>query len=447
MNRRQITRWSFLGSVLLRPGLHTFGDDAPADSGHAVPMEPLPELAAQEPPVSLKEAIAQGRMRASWSTRTANQVRLKLTNASDRPVSIKFDTGTTLTDGSSRWLAGGPSRFEGAFGGHYEYESVTDRLRWAVVPTLPGRETALTLPAILLSPYEKDAKTKIDKPLTVEPLATWSKDQALGTAIEALATLGTSLPIAQGIAWRAVESKSWKALAGHEVQGRALNEFEKHAADRFLTEIAKIGPVAPDALRQALLGRMLEVVVRQAPGKADAAKRLAELLKGRTSFGLPIQTVTTDPKKSSADSPLKAEFFVVESSPNDPARMMVDVTLASRSDAPGGTIRWARTRAYFGTESSDPVESTDRFLDDLTARFAASLVRTERTGTGSMYSRFRLENHSPWTISGVALRTDAGSATPAIWPVDGLGLTPRGRALVPVPADRAEPVDLRWSPI
>lgn len=447
MNRREMTRWSILGGVLLRPGLHTFGDETPAASGHAVPMEPLPELAALEPPVSFKEAIAQGRIRAQWSSRTSQQVRLSFTNTSDKPIALKFDPGTTLTDGARRWLAGGPSRFDGAFGGHVVFDSLTDRFRWAAIPALPGRETSLTVPAVLLTPYDKTEKSIADKSLTAESLDKWSKDKALVSALEALATLGSSVPVAQGIAWRAVEAKSWKALADLEVQGRSINEFEKQASDRFLSEIAKIGPLAPDALSQALLGNLLEVVVRSVPGKGDAAKRLAESLKGRSLFGLPIKSVTTDSSKASSEHPMRAEFAVIESSSQDPGRMVLDATFSSRSDAPGGSIRWARTRAHFGVESSDPAESADRFLEDLTARFTASLVRTERTGTGAMYSRFRVENHSPWTIAAIALRTDSGTANPAIWPVDGLGLSPRGRSIVPIPADRALPVDLRWSPI
>ncbi|MBI1322061.1 hypothetical protein GC170_02580 [bacterium] len=447
MNRREMTRWSILGGMMLRPALHALGDDTPATSGHSVPMEPLPELAALETPVSLKDAIAQGRIRAQWSSRTSQQVRLSFTNTSDKPIALKFDPGTTLTDGARRWLAGGPSRFEGSFGGHFVFDSLTDRLRWAAIPALPGRETSLTVPAVLLTPYDNTAKSVPDKPLTAEPLESWSKDEALVSALEALATLGSSVPVAQGIAWRAVEAKSWKTLSDHEVQGRVLNEFEKQASDRFLAEIARIGAVAPDALSQALLGNLLEIVVRSTPGKGDAAKRLAESLKGRSIFGLPIKAVITDPRQSASEHPMRAEFAVIESSSQDPGRMVLDATFSSRSDAPGGSIRWARTKAYFGVESSDPAESADRFLEDLTARFAASLVRTERTGTGSMYSRFRVENHSPWTISAVAFRTDSGTANPAIWPVDGLGLSPRGRTIVPVPADRALPFDLRWSPI
>jgi hypothetical protein len=436
-----------MGGLMSCPGLRAIADEPAPMPDIAVPREPVPESVDQDPPVSLREAIAQGRIVAKWVATAPNQLRLALRNTSDRNAAVRIDPGTTLTDGKARWLAGSPSRFEGAFGGAYVFEAGDAQLRSSTIPVPPGRETALTLPALRLTASEPGSKIDPANPLTSESLETWSTDKSLQAVLLGLSMLGSSLPVAQGIAWRAVEAKDWKAFANLTVQGRILNEFEKHAVDRYLAEIAKIGPAEPEVLRNSLLAGLMDVQIRQSPGKDGANKRFAALLDGRSLLGQPLGKVSSGKGKSTPVNPMRLEFAIVEVFTAEPLRLVVDVSLSTHTDAPGGSIRWARTRLTFGTESSDQGEDVDRFLDDLTTRFAYALVRTERTGTGSMFSRFRLENRSPWTLSDVALRTGRNDSDPAVWPLEGLGLSPRGRTIVPVPADRAEPVDLRWSPI
>ncbi len=436
-----------MGGLLSCPRLRAIADDTPPMPDIAVPREPVPESAAQDPPVSLREAIAQGRLSAEWVATAPNQLRLKLRNASDRYAAVRIDPGTTLTDGKSRWLAGSPSRFEGAFGGAFVFESGDAQMRSSTIPVPPGRETALTIPALRLTASEPGSKIDSEKPLKAEPVEAWSADKSLQAVLNGVSMLGSSLPVAQGIAWRAVEAKAWKALATLTVQGRVLNEFEKHAVDRYLSEIARIGPVMPEVLRNSLLAGLMHVQIRQSPGKDMTNERLAAMLEGRSFLGLPFGKLPAGKGDPKAEKPMRLEFGIADVLSAEPLRLVVDASLSTHTDAPGGSIRWVRSRVMLGSESSDPVEAVDRFLEDLTARFAHALVRTERTGMGSMFSRFRLENRSPWTLSAVALKTGRNEADPAVWPLEGLGLSPRGRTIVPIPADRAEPVDLRWSPI
>jgi hypothetical protein len=410
-------------------------------------MEPVPEMKALEPPVSLREGVAQGRMTANWVSLGRNQVRLSLRNVSENPAAVVIDPGTVLSDGGNRWLAGGPSRFAGAFGGQFVFDHLTDHLSSATVPTLPGKVSTLDLPAVALVDGIPGSKLKFGQRLTSETVEVWSNDRSLRKVLTGLSMLGSSLHVAQGIAWRAIEAKTWKELAGRQVQGALLNEFEKRAVDRYLSAIARCDSSSPDKLRQALLVELLDVVVRPSPGKNDVAKRLGERFERQSIFGLPIGKTFAGASDEKAEKPLKLEIGIVEVHSIEPLRLIVDVSLSSPSEMQGGTIRSARTRLEFGSDSADSADSVTHFLVELADRLAPALVRTERVGIGPMYSKFRIENRSPWTFSAVALRTDKGGEEPAIWPVDGLGLSPRGRVLLPVPADRAVPVDIRWSPI
>lgn len=447
MNRRQMARWGFVGGLVYRPGSRLFAVEPVVMPDGGVAREPVPESAAQDPPLSLRDAIAQGRLTASWVATAPNQVRLTIRNGSDRNLVIRVDPGTIVTDGKARWLAGSPARYEGAFGGAYVSETGDSPMRNSAIPVAPGRETALALPAVRLGETEQGSKADPARKLKVETVETWSADNLVRKALLGIGMLGASLPVAQAIAWRSVESKDWKTLASRPFQGRVLNEFEKQAVDRYLARIGTVAAITPEEIRDSLIAGLLETHVRPTPGKEAAGNRLAVVFDGRYVLGLPLGKISVGKADPKLAKPIRLELAVAEVLSAEPLRMVVDCSLSSQATASGGTIRWARTRLLLDSESSDDAEAADRFLETLSSRLARVLVRSERTGQGAMFSRFRLENRSPWTMSAVALRTDRGDSAPAVWPLDGLGLSPRGRIVVPVPAERAEPVDLRWSPI
>jgi hypothetical protein len=442
MNRRELTRWGLLSGLAPLHCIGAASQETVPSSGEPL-QEPPPDHSTFEPPLSFREVIAAGRLSAEWSILEPHRVRLNLRNLTNHPTSVRFDQCIVLSDGRTTWLVGGPSRFEGAFGGQFAFGIETGELVAEGIPTLPGRVASIVLPAVRL--LEDTTKSVGDiKAVAIE---TWTQDVGVRGALTGLVSLGTSLAVAQGIAWRSAEGKAWKEISARTVDGRILNEFEKNAVDRYLEVSTAAGAVGPDVLRNRLLDSRLSVVANLSPKYRNFESPLAAALVGRQFGGSRIAKVVSTNDPDSTEAPVRMELSIVEVSSVEPLRMTVEAILTIAFGDPKRRLRWARARVRFDGLESDETASSDDFVGRLAARFAEQTLRTERVSLGPSFSRFRLENLSPLVLAAVALRTDVDSAEPAVWPIDRIGISPRARCMLSVPADRAKPIDFRWSPI
>ncbi|MFM7127939.1 MAG: hypothetical protein ACKO0V_01115 [bacterium] len=440
MNRRDALRTG-LGSALVPQlaGL-TFADDAAVLQNHS-PTEKPPIVAAAEAAQPLSELVAGKLVEAGWALVESNRVRLTLKNISEKRLSILVDPGTVLRHEKNAWLVGGPSRYAGQFGGLFGPTSMDAESVPKTIPLGAGKSAALSLPVVELMQPEQ-GKFKELAALKMEKSGDWTKDAPTAALLTALAGLGTSLGVAQGIAWK-ISGLELEKITQQRVESQTLTEFDRFSIERF-SEIFKTIPdhgnlqtISTALNREKLHVQVLATGVRRQP----AQKLLAGILARQSFMGLPVGGIALSSTEAAPKwASLKLDFQVVNEI--RAGLYAVDASLASRTGLNGLFVKFARVRLPLRPDTQGA-----ELLAWLEGQMAPSMARLVRTGQGGMTSRFRLENQTTQTLAMIETTTGGDSSDQALFELAGLGVGPRARASVRIPADTARATRIRFAAI
>ncbi|MFM7591945.1 MAG: hypothetical protein ACKO85_09145 [Isosphaeraceae bacterium] len=440
MNRRDALRTG-LGSALAHQlaGL-TFADDAAVLQNHS-PTEKPPIVAAAEAAQPLSELLAGKLVEAGWALIESNRVRLTLKNISEKRLSILVDPGTVLRHEKNAWLVGGPSRYAGQFGGLFGPTSMDAEAVPNTIPLGAGKSAALSLPVVELMQPEQ-GKFKELAALKMEKAGDWTKDAPTAALLTALAGLGTSLGVAQGIAWK-ISGLELEKITQQRVESQTLTEFDRFSIERFseifktIPDQANLQTISTALNLEKLHVQVLATGVRRQP----AQKLLAGILARQSFMGLPVGGIALSATEAAPKwASLKLDFQVVNEI--RAGLYAVDASLASRTGLNGLFVKFARVRLPLRPDTQGA-----ELLAWLEGQMAPSMARLVRTGQGGMTSRFRLENQTTQTLAMIETTTGGDSSDQALFELAGLGVGPRARASVRIPAVTARATRIRFASI
>jgi hypothetical protein len=446
MNRRDAIRTG-LGTAFAPSFLNyaAADDTKPIDKLPALPnsspAEPPPIVVAAESAQLLSELVAGKNAEAGWALVESNRVQLSLKNIGEKRLAVFIDPGTILRHEKKTWLVGGPSRYTGQFGGLLQATAFDGDLAPATIGLNAGKSATIMLPVVELNTPE-DQKFKAVTSLKAESATDWTKDAPTAAMLVALSSIGASLSVAQGVAWKMAGLEGEK-LSRQKVESQTLNEFDRFAVERF-SELFKAIP-DHNNIKTILAGLHKERLYVQATAtglkRKPGQKLLAEMLAGKSFMGMPAGPVSqslTDAAPKWAC--LKLDFNVVNEV--RAGLYAIDASLASRTGLGGLFVKFARVRLPLRADTAG-----DEMMAWLETQMAPSMARLVRTGQGGMTSRFRLENQTTQTLAAIEATTGGDSADQALFELPGLGLAPRGRTSVRIPADSARATRIRFAAI
>lgn len=442
MNRRELIRTG-LGSCLLgNVANQAFAADNSVQGLSAPsPAEQPPLRDGEEGLVTLAEAIEKNVLQATWVVTQPHRARLTLKNRTGRRLAVNLESSNVLTHEKLAWLIGGPTKYVGQFGGDLQAGEIDGELHPATIPLLPGRGATIDLPLVSLNQPSAEKFKEIKSPKLTK-LKEVLKDPKAVAGLSILSILGSSMTTAQGIAWRLAAGLSWAKLGSSQVEGQAVNQFERMAVDRFLEIQATLAADHPiGKIRETLVRDRLTVLVTgTGPKRVPGVKILENDLPGQRFMGMQIAQIHAAGAVFPKASSLRLEFHVVEQVRK--GLFAVEASLASRTGPNGVWLKFSKARVPL-TAGMEMAE----LLQELELQFAPSIAGLTRVSQGPMTSRFRLENHSPMTLAAVEVVTNNDSADAAFYGLADLGIASRGRSTVKIPSSYARAARVRFSDI
>lgn len=441
MNRRDLMRTGLASGILAGYSRSHYGADVPGGAWSPTPTELPPISSLQEPPTSLNEAIAKKLVQAEWLITEPFRAKLSLKNLAARRMSIHIEPGTLLVHEKQAWLVGGPTKYVGQFGGQFQVQDFGTELQPSSIPVSSNRSASMVLPIISLTSTSTEKFTQI-KDAHVASATDWTKDAKVITGLKSLSAIGSSMSVAQGIAWRMAKQLGWDQLSKVVVEGNSFNSFERQSIDRFLGLVDGLGQdQAVESVRNELLKDQLTVLVTGfGPKRAMGVKYLTENISESNFMGMPVERAETSPSATPKLAGLRLELNIVEQL--KPGAFILESSLASRSGTGGIWMKFAKSRSLLRFDTEIPM-----LMESLENQLAPSVVALRRASSGPMTNRFRLENLSPLTLSSVELMTNLDASDPALLELTGLGVTARGRSIVKIPSNSAKAVRLRFGAI
>lgn len=440
MNRRDALRTGLGSAFASQLAGFTFADDTLAVQNDS-PTEKPPIVAAAEAAQPLSDLVSGKSVEAVWALVESNRVRLSLKNISEKRLAILVDPGTVLRHEKNSWLVGGPSRYTGQFGGLFGSTSIDAETVPNTIPLGVGKSASLTLPVIELMQPEA-GKFKELAGLKMEKAGDWTKDAPTAAMLTALSSLGTSLGVAQGIAWK-VSGLEPEKITQQRVESQTLTEFDRFSIERFcdifktIPDHGNLQTISSALNKEKLHVQVLATGVKRLP----AQKLLAGMLARQSFMGLPAGAIALSASDAAPKwASLKLDFQVVNEI--RAGLYAVDASLASRTGLNGLFVKFARVRLPLRPETQGA-----ELMAWLEGQMAPTMARLVRTGQGGMTSRFRLENQTTQTLAMIETTTGGDSADLALFELAGLGVGPRARASVRIPADSARATRIRFAAI
>ena len=384
--------------------------------------------------VPILDAERRGLLTAEARGTGAYEVRVELTNRSDRRLRVVLPPGLVATSltGQRGLLqdmglgpVDGPSGSFGRFrirSGADDSPAIPGSDRGTGVVTLPARgAVALAIPAICLN-IGVPAPT-VDDRLRLVDVDACSDDPRVRRSLRSLATLGTSLGVAQAVMWRVGDGATYSRMIAR-APGR-INATEMGLATRFLQTLDAADDPAGPATGRLEAGRVFATIA-YGPATETAVGRLAEGLRGLRILGLLVDVVPPG-KLPGGDAPM-LHLGVTLAADGDAA---TTGKVAVRSASGLGIVGWsdlgeARFREAVALDGLD-APTLARDLD----RALVQTFVTTRVDPSS--STWEIRNGLPFTLAGVAIRAGHSESAPLL-EVTGLGIGPGRTARVVLPA-------------
>jgi hypothetical protein len=413
-----------------------FAYSEPADPPPAAPE-------ANTESVTILDAQKRGLIEIDARGAGDERVRIAVRNRSDRrlhviiPPGMVASSATAQAAGGGAGGAGGAGGFQsmglgsisnnlGAFGRFVD--SSTAEAGFKSLPVkgddadpaaidVPVEQTVkMILPAVCLN-YGLPTPNGSNRFRLVD-VDDYTPDVRARTALRTLATMGTSVGVAQAVAWHTFNGMTFEQLAAL-ADGKPINSYELALAARFVQTIDQTANVA--AFDPSFITRSRVFV--QLTGRSVAERSIQAIardLDGKTILGLPVTVV--DPS--------------VAPPAHGPALLLTIELIQGENKliAGKGTMRnltldgvW-NLFGRFGWKDVNTLESfnADKLAGAVDRAVASAFVAAKPSKRSQTSTTLRIENRLPFTLAGIVVRTGDSAGDPKI-SFEGVGIGP-GRA-------------------
>jgi hypothetical protein len=412
------------------------------------PEEPAPKVVSQT--VALFDAEKAGDLKVEARGHGQEQVHLAFKNLSSKRLNVVVPPGLVAasTTGQAAGGRGGlqsmgvgaPGNPAGAFG-QFKNDGQTTGLRSIAVEdesasrsiaVPPGQTVEINLPSVCLN-FGLPSPTARDR-LVLKDVDDYSRDPRVRKALRSLATYGTSHGVAQAVMWKLCNNLPFDTMMAQA--GKVINVQEIALAARFVEAVEASNDdtlVDPAYLSEA----RLFVDVQSDAGLATEAIRLGKALDGLRMLGLPARVVEAGQLPDTSGPALLVNVYLGASQKGETrGKVMLSHRTLDGNWAPIG-------RASLVDGSKVTVLDGAGLARALDHAIAAAMVTAKpaRRAVGS--TTLRVENHLPFTIGTVVLRTGHSSGAAGMT-YDGIGIGPgrAGTATVQAPGATVDRITL-----
>lgn len=405
---RVVRAWAAAG---LTVGI--LGHFSNAQAQEVEPSEPLPGFELQAESVGLLEARNAGLLSVTARGQGDQAVQLELTNRSPRRLNVVIPPGLVAAASTGQFQSmglGSPENRPGGFGqfrtpgvsgsGSFRAIPVSRATNPGVITVPPGQPLQVTISAVCLNfglpdPTPRDGFELMD-------VAEYTPDVRSQRALRSLATLGTSQPVAQAVAWNVFNGLSFEQMV--QRAPKKINRLEAALADRFVEVLDRSSSemVDPSYVTE---GRVFVVV--QGDGElASEADRLASALDGLHVLGLPARVVVGS-EEPVASAPALYLVVTLSSTSSDATAGRVVVKGLGRDGkwVNGGTAKVVVDAPMSSMDGAMLADALDRAI----AREFVSARQVRRVNGGTVV---RVENRLPFSLSEVVLNAEGDSSAP-----------------------------------
>jgi len=413
------------------------------------PEEPIPGADSQAETVQVLDAEKAGTLAVEVRGQGEDHVRVTIKNKSSKRLNVVLPPGLVASSSVGQGGAaagGGGGGFQSMglgsvtnrSGGFGQFAGTSTSTGFRSVPpvgesatkpavTVPaGQKVDLDIPSVCLN-FGLPTPTARDRFRLVD-VDDYSKDVRVRKALRALASLGTSLGMAQATMWRVCNGVSFDMML--EQGGKLINPYEVALASRFLDVLDQSGEVIDPAY---LSEARLFVTVEGDGQAAKDAKRLGAALEGLRVLGLPVRisSVGEAPRTSSPAMHLGVKL---STGPQGETRARVVVQSAhgvrEASDwTTLGQVNLKEMTALSALDGPSLAESLNRSV-------SSAFVTTRIVRKANNSTTLRIENRLPFTVANLSVKTGSSVGSPIV-NLSGLGVGPGRNGLATVPAASA----------
>jgi hypothetical protein len=432
----------------------------------AEPPEPLPGKAeANTQTVSILPAQQKGLIKVETRGHGEGRVRMSIKNTSQTRLNVVIPPGliaTTVTaqagggfgGGGGGAGGGGPqsmglgsiSNQPGAFG-HFAEPGSNDKAGLSSVPSAAvspepnsvavpvGQTVSVNVPAVCLN-YGDPTPTVRDF-FHIVDVEQYTADPRARKALRSLASYGTSLGVAQTVAWHAFNNMALADIAVQAPRFKFINQYEIDIAARF---IDALDASRSDELVSAasLAQNCIFLQIRGTGAMKSKVDQIAMDLEGQRFFGLPIRVVGVN---QTVELPGPALFLAVSLN-------------SGKDDQPAGQVAVRHVRFGGSVQPLGLLKLKDlptaSILDaDSLARSVENTIISKMVASKSAKklqnaTMVQIENWLPLTISNIVVRTGDSAGAPQT-ELKGLGVGPRRSLQIPVEAEAASVVRVTFN--
>ncbi len=246
----------------------------------------------------------------------------------------------------------------------------------------------------------------------------YTPDVRARTALRTLATMGTSVGVAQAVAWHAFNGMTFEQLAALG-EGKLINSYELALAARFVQTIDQTANAAEFDPSFITRSRVF-VQLTGRPASAQAIQAIARDLDGKTILGLPVTVVdlAVAPPARGPSLLLTIELIQGENKLVAGKGTMRNLTLDGVWNLFG----------RFGWKDVNTLESfnADKLAGAVDRAIASAFVAAKPSKRSQTSTTLRIENRLPFTLAGIVVRTGDSAGDPRV-SFEGVGIGP-GRA-------------------
>ncbi len=291
----------------------------------AEPPEPLPGKAeANTQTVSLLPAQKKGLIKLETRGHGEGRVRMTIKNTSQTRLNVVIPPGLVAASataqagggfggggggggGNQSMGLGSISNQPGAFG-HFGELGSSDKTGLSSVPVAAvsaepnciavpvGQTISVNVPAVCLN-YGDPTPTVRDF-FRVVDVDQFTQNPRARKALRSLATYGTSLGVAQTVAWQTFNNLPLEEVAAQAPRFKFINQYEIDIAARFI-EALDSSPSTELVDPLTLSQNCVFVQVRGTGSVKNKAEQIAMDLEGQRFFGLPVRIVARTRKLTS----------------------------------------------------------------------------------------------------------------------------------------------------
>jgi hypothetical protein len=405
------------------------------NAARAEPDDPAPAAEPMTETVKVLAAKKTGDLAVELRGQGQDKVRMVLKNTSAKRLNVVLPPGLVAASATGQGFQsmglGAPENEAGAFGAFRSapadsgFRSIApvESIAANTVTVPVGQRVELSLVAVCLN-YGLPTPTPRDK-FELMDVDDYSADPRVRKALRSLATLGTSRGVAQATMWHLCNGLPFEFMGAQK--SKVINYHEVALAARFVAAVDASG--GAELVDPSYLTENRVVISVSGAGPLDReAQRLEAAMEGLRLMGLPVRVV--DRASSAPPAALPAVWVKVvltgSSAGETRGRVFID-----RGTVDGEWLPLGKTT--FSEGSAVGVLDATSLLKSLDHAIATAFVTVKPARQGAESTTLKIDNHLPFTLSGVVVKAGGSSGKPKV-ELQALGVGPARSVLAPIQA-------------